>query len=139
VIIASKVINIAEWPPWTLWLFAVVGVSIMFGVVLWILPPPLRRKYPLIAFVAIVPLGVQAILSRDSRGWLWMFGLLGIAFLPLLAMGQMPADMPSARDPAVRRHPQYAAVARRGRIAGIGLIVLLAALIVLSGLFVGGL
>jgi hypothetical protein len=44
--------------------------------------------------------------------------------------------MPSARDPAVYRHPRYEAVARRGRAAGVGIVLAYVLVITLSLTFV---
>lgn len=136
---AATVLNLATLPLWALWVFALIGLMCLFGVVLWILPPRLRRRYPAVALLAIALFSGDAALARDPRPVLWFGGLIGIGCLVLLSMGRMPADMPSARDPAVRQHPLFPAVARRGRIAGIALIIVAVTLVVLSAVFVRGL
>ncbi|GAA2583917.1 hypothetical protein GCM10010435_72140 [Winogradskya consettensis] len=47
-----------------------------------------------------------------------------VAALPLFWMGKLPADMPSSKDPGIDAHPDYARVARRGRIAGVAISIL---------------
>jgi hypothetical protein len=136
---AAIVLNLAAVPLWALWVFALIGLACLFGVALWILPPRLRRRYPAVILLAIALFVARAALARDPRAVLWFGGVLGIGCLVLLSMGQMPADMPSARDPAVREHPLYPAIARRGRIAGIAMVIVAATLVVLSAVFVRGL
>jgi hypothetical protein len=135
---AVTLLDLATVPIWALWIFAVVGLTCIFGAALWILPPRLRRRYPAVILFGTALFCTRAAVSRDPRGVLWFGGLLGMACLTLLSMGQMPADMPSARDPAVREHPLYSVVARRGRIAGISLVIAVVALVVLSVVFVRG-
>jgi hypothetical protein len=136
---ATTVLDLATLPLWALWVFALLGLACVFGVALWILPPRLRRQYPALILLGTALFCARAAVSRDPRGVLWFGGLLGIACLSLMSMGQMPADMPSARDPAVRAHPLYPVVARRGRIAAIGMVIVVVALVVLSVIFVRGL
>ncbi|MFJ5922307.1 hypothetical protein ACIQF6_06795 [Kitasatospora sp. NPDC092948] len=71
---------------------------------------------------AIVFYSAAALLNRQTRTILFV-GAIGflLAAGPLRWMGKIPEDMPSARDPEVRLHPQYKQVARRGRIAGIAI------------------
>jgi hypothetical protein len=51
-------------------------------------------------------------------------GGFAVAALPLFWMGKLPADMPLAGEPGLGRHPDYRRIARRGRIAGLALVVL---------------
>ena len=124
---------------WALWIFALAGISTLFGVALRILPPRLRRGYLPTALLCLALFAARALSSHDTRMVLWFAGLVGIAFLAVLPMGQMPADMAPAWDPACRLHPQYAALARRGRIAAIAFLGVAGTLITLSLIFVRGL
>ncbi len=135
---AAMLLDLTTVPIWVLWIFALMGLACIFGAALWILPPRLRRRYPAVILFGTALFCARAAVSRDPRGVLWFGGLLGIACLALLSMGQMPADMPSARDPSVREHPLYSVVARRGRIAGISVVIAVVPLVVLSVLFVRG-
>ena len=137
--LAAKVIDLRSFPVWSLWIFALVGIATLFGVAIRILPPRLRRRYLTIALVCLALFSARAASSRDTRTVLWFAGVVGIASLAILSMGQMPADMPPATDPACRLHPQYAAVARRGRIAGSAFIAMVIGLVTLSLIFVRGL
>jgi hypothetical protein len=137
--IATTILDLTMLPVWALWVFALLGLACVFGVGLWILPPRLRRRYPAVILLGTALFCARAAVSRDPRAVLWFGGLLGIACLSLLPMGQLPADMPSARDPAVTEHPLYPVVARRGRIAAIGMVIVVVALVALSVIFVRGL
>lgn len=53
-------------------------------------------------------------------------------------MGKLPADMPSAKDPACRLHPEYPCVARRGRVAGMAVIGVTITIVALSVVRVRG-
>ncbi|WP_329568472.1 hypothetical protein [Kitasatospora sp. NBC_01266] len=80
-------------------------------------------------------------IGHSSKGSLW-FGasIFTLAAIPLLWMGKLPADLPSAKDPAARRrHPQYRELERRGRIAGVGMILLIVLDIALSVALIRGL
>jgi hypothetical protein len=50
-------------------------------------------------------------------------------------MGKLPEDMPSARDPAIFRHPRYREVTKRGRTAGMVILCLIIFDIVISVIF----
>jgi hypothetical protein len=54
-------------------------------------------------------------------------------------MGQLPADMPSANDPACRLHPEYPRVARRGLIAGVAITGVTITMATLTVVYVRGL
>jgi hypothetical protein len=138
-VLAAKVIDLRSFPVWSFWIFALVGIATLFGVVLRILPAGLRRRLLTIAPVCLALFSARAGFSGDTRTVLWFAGVVGIASLMILSMGQMPADMPPATDPACRRHPQYAAVARRGKIAAAAFIVVAIGLVTLSLIFVRGL
>lgn len=136
---SAKIINVAAFPLWTLTLIGLAGIVAFFGAILRVLTPTLRRQYPVIGVPVLIFLLVNALGTGDRRGWLWFYGLVGVALaIPLWWMGPMPPDMPSARDPAIYAHPQYPVVARRGRIAGLGMLVLAAVALVLSAIFVTG-
>jgi hypothetical protein len=138
-VLAAKVIDLQSVPIWSLWIFGLVGIAMLLGVVVRILPNRLRRRYLAFALLGFALFSARAAFSRDARTVLFFAGVGGIASLAILSMGQMPADMPPATDPACRLHPQYAAVARRGRIAGTAFIALATGLGTLSLIFVRGL
>ena len=134
--VSAKILDLKTVPVTVLWIFAVTGFLVLFGTVLWILPPGLRRGPLLRALPLALLLFVHPALTRDPRSDLFFEGSFGLSCLVLLTMGRMPADMPSARDPAIRLHPAYPKVRRRGVIAGVTWATLFVALIVLAGIFV---
>jgi hypothetical protein len=128
-------------PIWELSLIAAAAVTFMIGVLYWMMPPPLRRSRTAASpAVATLLLVAWVTTSRNPHAVLWLTAVCSAAVaLPLLWMGPLPQDMPSARDPACRQHPQYEAVARRGRIAGSIVVIAISAIVGLSVAFVGGL
>jgi hypothetical protein len=138
VLTSAKVIDLESLPVWSLWVFAMAGLACLFGAARWVLPPSRRYQRLWVVPVAVVALAVRAATAVNPRGVLWIWGLIGFAGLTILFMGRMPADMPSAKDPAVRAHPQYAALVRRGRITGVALLGSIVVLLVLSANFVQG-
>lgn len=127
-------------PLWACWLVALAGSGVFAAVLFWMMPPPLRRGRPGASVVfAIILFLAWAGTSREACLSLFMGGVgLFVAALPLAWMGRLPADMPSARDRAVRSHPRYREIARRGRIAGIGIVVLEILVIIFSVRFFSG-
>jgi hypothetical protein len=115
-----------------------LGAGFFAAVLFWMMPPTLRRAEGTVSVVAGIGVFLAIGLSA-SRAVLWL-GAVGstVAAVPLLWMGRLPRDMPSARDPASREHPQYRQVARRGRIAGLMIVVLDVCVIVLSAVYVQG-
>lgn len=118
--------DLTTWPTWLLWGWALLGAAALTAVLFWIMPPRLRRAEG----GRSVALGIGLFivftaLAGSPRSVLWLAGGgFLVAAAPLLWMGRLPADMPSARDPAARAHPSYDVVARRGRIAGIAILLL---------------
>lgn len=91
---------------------------------------------------SLMGLGVLVVLVLCARGRtvLWYTAIcLATLALSLLTMGRMPADMPSARDPACRSHPEYPKVARRGLVATGLTVVSTGVAIALSVRYVHGL
>ncbi|MBY8882609.1 hypothetical protein [Actinacidiphila acidipaludis] len=134
-------IDLQTVPTWLLWISATVGLGAFVAALFRMMPPALRRRGPGVSVWTAAALFMAAsALSRNPRGALW-FGAIGFLMtsLPLLWMGRLPADMPSAKDPRARQHPQYGEVARRGRIAGLAILVLVVAETALSVAFVRGL
>lgn len=135
---ASKIISLTPLPNWSLWAFALVGIAAAFAAIARILPRHLRRRQPVLLLAMIASVIAQVMKSHSPRTALWFIGLIALGWaVPLAWMGPMPADMPSARDPVARaHHPQYAVIARRGRIATLAAIVLCVVLAVGTGMWV---
>jgi hypothetical protein len=136
-----RLIDLTRVPTWAFWALAITGNVIFAAVMFRIAQMPRRTRVAgqTFALFGVVIVG-PAVSSHDPRMVLWFTALgLGVCSLPLLGIGRLPADMPDARDPACRRHPQYDEVARRGRAAGIALCVLIVAMMPLSVIFVRGL
>lgn len=132
-------IDLAALPTWLFCIFAAAGWGILFGVLFRMMPPPIRRAwFRQVAFASVLVLGPLVLAHNRAALWFCAVGFT-LCSLPLLWMGKLPADMPSAQGPAVRRHPQYAQVARRGRIAGVAMGVLTIAMVVLTLIYVRGL
>jgi hypothetical protein len=133
-------VDLAPVPTCLFWILAVAGYGTVSGVLFWMMPPPLRRAWGRrVAFGSVVVFG-PPIRAHDPRAALWFCAMgFAVSSLSLLWMGKLPADMPSAQDPACRSHPQYAQVARRGRIVGVAIVVLTIALVVLTLIYVRGL
>ncbi len=139
---ADKLFSVQSMPIWELCLIAAPAVTFMVGVIYWMMPPPLRRRPRTAASPTVVALLLMALAatSRNPHAALWLTAICSaFVALPLMWMGPLPQDMPSARDPACRQHPQYETVARRGRMAGYMMVIAIFAAVGLSMAFVGGL
>ena len=134
-------IDLAALPSWVLPVAAAAGWTAIVATLYWIMPTAVRRTSdgwtPLLGAALYV---LFAALSGWSREVLWFAAVGWIAVVPplLLLLGRLPDDMPSARDPRVYQHPQYAEVAARGRRAGFAMVALLAVLFVATAAFVRG-
>ncbi|GAA2614576.1 hypothetical protein [Paractinoplanes durhamensis] len=123
---ASGPLSAENVPVWLAWVVAVGGAALMIGTVYWMTPPYRRRQTvtqhlsPAVGLLVVV----LAIGRRNSGQLLLGGGVLAVAALPLFWMGKLPADMPSSQDRSIGRHPEYLRVARRGRIAGVAIVVL---------------
>lgn len=126
-------IDLAALPSWVLPLAAAAGWAAILGTLYWIMPTAVRRTpdgwSPLLAAAGYVAVAAG---SGWSRGTLWFAAVGWLAVVPplLLLLGRLPDDLPSARDPRVRLHPQYAEVAARGRRAGVVIVVLVVLLMI---------
>lgn len=139
VLLAGKIMSVSAFPVWSLALLALAGLACFFGAVLRVLPPALRKRYPRVMVLLTALFLLPVVAGRDPRGLLWLTGMAGFGMaVTMWWMGPIPADMAPARDPAIARHPQSAAVARRGRIAGFAGVALSAGLCILSVLFISG-
>jgi Zn-dependent protease with chaperone function len=139
VLLAGKIMSVSAFPVWSLALVALAGLACFFGAVLRVLPPTLRVRYPRVMALLTALFLLPVVAGRDPRGLLWLTGVAGFGMaVTMWWMGPMPADMVPARGAARYRHPQYAAVARRGRIAGLAGLALSAGLCLLSVLFISG-
>src|SRR5262245_24229467 len=107
---AAGIVDLQGMPLWGLWLFALSGMVVLGLTLLRMMPPYLRigrGGLYLLVGAAIVVFG--GLISSNPRSVLWFAGVLGLLnAIPFLFMGKLPADMPSARDPAARRHPEFA-------------------------------
>lgn len=132
-------VDLAAVPTWLLCVFAAAGWGILFGLLLRAMPPPLRRAWARqVAFASVLIFGLLFLVHNRAALWFCAVGFT-LCSLPVLWMGKLPSDMPHAQDPAVRQHPQYVQVARRGRIAGVAMVVLAIAMVALSLIYVRGL
>jgi Mn2+/Fe2+ NRAMP family transporter len=106
--LADKLFSVHAVPVWELCLIAAAAVTFMVGALYWMMPPPLRRSRSALSPAAAVLLLVAWVAtSRDPHAALWFTAVCSaVVPIPLLWMGPLPHDMPSARDPACRRHPQ---------------------------------
>jgi hypothetical protein len=138
VIRSGAVLDLQSVPLWALWVFVGLGGGFFAAVLFWMMPPALRRGEGTVSVAVGIGLFLLIGLAA-SRAVLWL-GAVGftVAALPLLWMGRLPPDMPSARDPASRQHPPYRQTARRGRFAGLAIVVLEVCVIVLSDVYVRG-
>ena len=119
-----------------------MGLALLLGTLYWYTYPPSKRR--MVAgrnlLRAIFLFSAWVAVSRDRRGVLWFAAVLApLTVIPLFWLGRMPADMPLARDPAVRHHPQYREFRRRGIRAGFGIVAGVLAAAVLSAVSVRGL
>jgi hypothetical protein len=132
------VVDLHGWPLWVLWLCAAAAGAIFLSGLLRVLPAPVRRGAGgRSVFLGIAVFLVWVGLSGTPRQVLW-FGAVTflVAAFPLYWLGPLPADLPRARDPAARRHPRYQEMARRGRTAGVVLVVLVLLAVVSSTVFI---
>jgi len=116
-------VGVNEIPLPLLLTLAMAGGGLLLGVLYWMLPPPVRdwRRSALLLAMVIAWSGV----NRDSRIALLITALGGVfGTLPMLWMGKIPADMPSAKDPRIGLHPRYGEIRRRGLIAGLSFCVI---------------
>ena len=97
--------------------------------------PPVRRRQNMTQRVlpAVGLLLLFQVVAGSPAGQLVLGGgifaagalpLFWMGKLPVFWMDKLPADLPSARDPSIGRHPGYLRVVRRGRIAGAALVIL---------------
>jgi len=130
---ADGVIDLRTLPVWAFWGLAALGIGLLVAVLFWMMPPPLRRGEGRRSVLVALGLLLVILARSSSRGTLWYAAVLcGVTALPLLWMGRLPADMPSARDPAIREHPRYPEFARRGRIVSVAIFALLALAVFLT-------
>lgn len=126
-------IDLAALPSWVLPVAAAAGWTAIVVTLYWIMPTAVRRTSdgwsPLLGAALYV---LFAALSGWSREVLWFAAVGWIAVVPplLLLLGRLPDDLPSARDPRIRLHPQYPEVAARGRRAGLAMLALVVLLVI---------
>ncbi|GAA2482284.1 hypothetical protein [Winogradskya humida] len=116
----------ANPPAWLGWSLGLGGTALL-AAALFRMTPPYRRRRSMTGRV-LPALGIFllfALTAGPSSGQLVLGGGgFAVAALPLFWMGKLPADMPSAKDPGIGSHPDHPRVARRGRIAGIAIVIL---------------
>lgn len=137
---ASASLNLQALPVWSVWLGAILGTAFFSYALFHMMPPLLRKRQPGWSVVlALLLFFAVAGFSNNYRTILW-FGGTGFFVLsfPLLWMGKLPADMPSARDPRVCQHPRYKEIVRRGRITGATMVILVIIQVTLSAIYVRG-
>jgi hypothetical protein len=123
---ASARLGAGDMPVWLAWVIG-IGGTVLLAAVLFRMAPPVRRREVMTQRV-LPALGLFLVLAGiagPSSGQLVLGGGgFVVAALPLFWMGKLPADMPLAGESGVGRHPDYRRIARRGRIAGVALVVL---------------
>lgn len=134
-------LDLADLPSWVLPSGAAAGGALTLATLYWIMPAGLRRTPTALSPVLGAALFVVAAwLSGWSRGVLWFAAVGWVALVPaLLLLGRLPADLPSARDPRVYRHPQYAEFEARGRRAGYVMVALFGVIFIGTAALVRGL
>src|SRR4051812_11404552 len=123
---ASARLSAEDMPVWLAWAIGIGGNVLLAAALFWMAPPVRRRE---VMTQRVLPgLGfflVFAGIAGPSSGQLVVGGGgLAVAALPLFWMGKLPADMPLAGEPGLGRHPDYRRIRRRGRIAGVALVLL---------------
>lgn len=123
---ASARLGVEDIPVWLAWVIG-IGGAVLLAAALFRMAPPARRRevmsqrvLPALGFFLVL-----AGIAGPSSGQLVLGGGgFAVAALPLFWMGKLPADMPLAGESGLRLHPDYRRIARRGRIAGVALVVL---------------
>lgn len=128
-------IELASLPVPALAASAAVGCLAVVVVLLRVMP---RWQHAAIIRKNLVPgIGLLAVFSIFSRIVLWYGAVLTVPMaLAVLLMGKLPEDLPRSTDPAIRKHPQYAAIRRRGIAASVAVMTVIIGGVVLTAVFV---
>ena len=125
------VVDLSGLPDWGFLLAAFASTAVFLSASWWVSSPPARRHLTVGPGVAVVLFVVCLVRSLHDRPMLWFTTICCTALAAWLVwMGPMPPDMPGATDPECRLHPDYARVARRGRIAGLAWVATSAVLVI---------
>jgi len=121
---AASHIKLSSIPIPVLVALAAVGFLAVGAVLLYIMP---KWQHGQILRKNLAPgLALFAVSSFFSRIVLW-YG--AVIFLPMalavLVIGKLPEDLPESTDPAIRDHPQYPAIRRRGIAASIAVMAVI--------------
>jgi hypothetical protein len=123
---ASAPLGAVNTPVWLAWIIGIGGAALLAAALFWMTPPFRRRR--MMTQRVLPALGLFVVfagIAGPSSGQLVLGGGgFAVAALPLFWMGKLPADMPSSRDRSIGRHPDYLRIVRRGRIAGVALVIL---------------
>jgi hypothetical protein len=132
------VLDVTSIPGWLLWLGALAAMLVFFAAILRIIPPTRKMMVARRLLLIGVLVFVFPVASEARAHAILFFAVVVFlpASIPLLWYGPMPADMPLATDPSVRRHPRYPEFARRGRIAGVLIVGWVVVVIVVGALLV---
>ena len=109
--------DLRSLPEWSAWVFAAFGGGLMLAVLAWMRAPSMRpgRSSVLLSVMVFLVLVITG--GSDPVAPWFVGGFFGIAGLAVLPVGRLPLVMPS------RGEPEYQAIARRGRWAGLLLVV----------------
>ncbi|ACU69968.1 hypothetical protein Caci_1042 [Catenulispora acidiphila DSM 44928] len=128
-------IELSSVPVAALIISAAVGCLAVAVVVLRVVPTWQRAQ---IVRNNLAPgVGLLAVIAFFSRKMLWYEAVVLLPMaLAVLLMGKLPEDLPRSTDPAIREHPQYPAIRRRGIAASVAVMVVIFGGAILTAVFV---
>lgn len=131
----GSTIELASIPVPVLAASAAVGCLAVTVVLLRVMP---KWQHAEIIRRNVVPgIALLAVISVFSRIVLWYGAVLTLPMaLAVLLMGKLPEDLPRSTDPAIRKHPQWAAIRRRGIAASVAVMTVIFGGVVLTAVFV---
>ncbi|WP_370369021.1 hypothetical protein [Catenulispora sp. GP43] len=114
---------------------AAVGCAAVVGVVLYVMPKWQRAQ--IIRNNLAPGIALLAVVSTFSRIVLWYAAVILLPMaLTVLVMGRLPEDLPRSTDPAIRDHPGYPMIRRRGIAASIALLTVILAGVIMTAVMV---
>ena len=114
---------------------AAVGCAAMVGVVLYVMPKWQRAQ--IIRNNLAPGIALLAVGSAFSRIVLWYTAVILLPMaLAVLVMGKLPEDLPRSTDPAIRDHPRYPMIRRRGIADSIAVMTVILAGVILTAIMV---